>query len=135
MTNQGMPRGNVLFPDIGPIGDWADQAACRDSDLATFFPPAGDRRTYQTAIAICEDCPVRLACLNYAVENRIQYGVWGGLNVDRRRLVAGKVRRTRWPMPAHGASRYRRGCRCAECRDAHRAESVRYRDAAARRTS
>lgn len=133
MTNQGVPRGDVLFPDVGPMGDWADQAACRGSDLATFFPPAGDRRTYLAAVAICQGCPVRLACLDYAVENRIQFGVWGGLNVDRRRKVAGNVRRPRRPMPAHGASRYRRGCHCDECRDAHRAEAVRYRDAAAAR--
>jgi WhiB family redox-sensing transcriptional regulator len=134
MTNQGMARGNVLYPDVGPIGEWADQAACKDSDLATFFPPVGDRRTYLTAVAICADCPVQTACLDYALKNRIQFGVWGGLNIRRRREVAGKVRRRRWPpMPAHGASRYRRGCRCAECRDAHRAESVRYRDAAAAR--
>jgi hypothetical protein len=129
------PRGNVWLPDIGPAGDWADQAACRDSDLATFFPTVGDRRTYLTAIAICGDCPVRQDCLDYAVTNRIKFGVWGGLNEDRRRRLAGNTARRPWPMPAHGASRYRRGCRCIECRDAHRAESVRYRDATKGRAS
>ena len=129
------PRGNVWLPDISPAGDWAEQAACRDSDMATFFPPVGDRRTYLTAIAICADCPVRQACLDYAVTNRIRFGVWGGLNEDRRRRLAGPRRRRPWPMPAHGASRYRRGCRCAECRDGHRAESVRYRDASTGKSS
>lgn len=137
MSSQGVPRGDVLFPDVGPLGDWVDQAACRDSDLATFFPLIGDRRTYLAAVAICQDCPVQAACLDYAITNRIQFGVWGGLNVDRRRRMAGPATGRRpWPMPPHGASRYRRGCRCDECRDAHRAESLRYRDAAAgRRTS
>lgn len=135
MSNQGVPRGDVLFPAIGPLGDWADRAACRDSDLATFFPPVGNRSTYLMAVAICQDCPVRLACLDYAVSNRIQFGVWGGMNEARRRKVAGKGRRSRWPMPAHGASRYRRGCRCDECREAHRTESVRYRDAATARVT
>jgi WhiB family redox-sensing transcriptional regulator len=129
------PRGDILLPDVGPIGDWADQAACRDADLGTFFPPVGDRRTYLTAVAICQECPVRQPCLDYAVKNRIRFGVWGGLNEDRRRRLVGNAPRRRWPMPAHGASRYRRGCRCAECRDAHRAESVRYRDAAKERAS
>jgi hypothetical protein len=129
------PRGDVWLPDISPIGDWADQAACRGSDLATFFPLVGDRRTYLTAVAICADCPVSRDCLDYAVKNRIRFGVWGGLNEDRRRRLAGNTSRRPWPMPAHGASRYRRGCRCTECRDAHRAESVRYRDAARDRAS
>lgn len=133
MTTQGVPRGDVLLPDVGPLGDWADQAACRDSDPATFFPPVGGRRIYLTAVAICRACPVRNACLDYAVTNRIQFGVWGGLDVERRRKLAGQFRRQRRPMPAHGASRYRRGCRCDECRDAHRAEAVRYREAAAAR--
>ena len=132
MSAPGVPRGDVWLPDVDPPGDWVDQAACRGSDLATFFPLVGDRRTYLTAIAICGDCPVSRECLDYAVANRIGYGVWGGMNVDRRRRLVGKFRRPRWPMPAHGASRYRRGCRCDECRDAHRAESVRYRDAAAK---
>ena len=117
---------------VSPAGDWADRAACRDSDMATFFPTVGDQRTYRAAIAICAGCPVRQACLEYALTNRIRYGVWGGLNDDGRRRISGPRGRRAWPMPAHGASRYRRGCRCDECRDAHRAESVRYRDAAAK---
>lgn len=133
MNGQNVPRGDVLFPDVVPAGDWVDQAACRGSNLATFFPPVGARTTYVVAVAICRDCPVRLACLDYAVTNRIQFGVWGGLSVDRRRKLAGKVRRPRWPMPAHGASRYHRGCRCDECREAHRIEAARYRDVAAAR--
>ena len=123
----------VWLPDPEPMGDWVDQAACRDADVVTFFPLVGARTTYVTAVAICRDCPVRLACLDYAVTNRIRFGVWGGLSVDRRRKLAGPGGHVRRPMPAHGASRYHKGCRCGECREAHRVETRRYREAVAER--
>lgn len=130
MSPQGVPGRSIWFPDVAPAGDWVEQAACRDTDLATFYPPVGDRGAYRAAVAICEGCPVRQACLDYAVTNRIKFGVWGGLNEDRRRRLAGKTRRPRRVMPAHGASRYHYGCRCDECRDAHRRQAVMYRAAA-----
>jgi WhiB family transcriptional regulator, redox-sensing transcriptional regulator len=133
MSPRNSPRGDVWYSSIRPAGDWIDQAACRHSNLATFFPAVGDRRAYLNAVAVCEMCPVRRQCLDYAVANRIKFGVWGGLNEDRRRKLR-NPQRARRPMPAHGPGRYRKGCRCDECREAHRIESIRYREAAAVRT-
>jgi Transcription factor WhiB len=31
---------------------------------------------------ICADCPIRLACLGYALRTRATSGVWGGLDAD-----------------------------------------------------
>src|SRR5699024_3804904 len=36
---------------------------------------------------ICFDCPVRLECLVDALDNRIQYGVWGGMTERERRAL------------------------------------------------
>ncbi len=45
--------------------------------------------TEQKAKAICSVCPVRVQCLDFAVEIREPYGIWGGLTeADRRQLVA-----------------------------------------------
>ncbi len=49
----------------------------------TFFDP----RTVKQAKALCATCPVRLPCLTRALEDREQYGVFGGMTeVERARL-------------------------------------------------
>jgi WhiB family redox-sensing transcriptional regulator len=61
--------------------DWYSDAACVGMDPGIFFPewtgPEAARRT-------CSGCPVRSKCLDYAVANRIEHGIWGGLTEDER---------------------------------------------------
>jgi WhiB family redox-sensing transcriptional regulator len=64
---------------------WKAYAACRDLDPSIFFPGRGEPTKH--AKAICAGCPVRKACLNYALENGEKYGVWGGVaEAERRRM-------------------------------------------------
>lgn len=36
---------------------------------------------------LCRTCPVRAECLAYALDERIEYGIWGGLDeVERSRI-------------------------------------------------
>ena len=64
---------------------WRDQAACRGADLGLFFPERGE--SAEPARQICARCPAREPCLDYAVTNRIVYGVWGGLTGRERRTL------------------------------------------------
>lgn len=65
---------------------WAAYAACRTADPDLFFPSEDD--VAPEAIRICRGCPVQEACLDWALEARIRYGVWGGATErDRRRMV------------------------------------------------
>jgi WhiB family redox-sensing transcriptional regulator len=44
------------------------------------------------AKAICETCPVRLACLAFALERNEKFGVWGGLTEKERARLSPAAR-------------------------------------------
>ena len=69
---------------------WRDLAACRDVVTAECDPFFADTAELQAeAIAICETCPVRDACLTFAVRTGQHYGIWGGQPQQIiRRLIA-----------------------------------------------
>lgn len=76
--------------------DWRHRAACRDEDPELFFPigttgPA--LMQVEDAKAVCMSCSVTEACLNWALENGQDAGVWGGMSEDERRAL--KRRRAR----------------------------------------
>ena len=67
-------------------GAMCDGVATADYD--PFFPDSSEAEA--AALAICRVCPVREACLAYAVETRQMFGIWGGKTQrELRRLVAG----------------------------------------------
>ncbi|MDA8186493.1 MAG: WhiB family transcriptional regulator [Acidimicrobiales bacterium] len=66
--------------------DWMSDGKCRDMDPAIFFP--NDGVGVQVAQRICAECAVKALCLEYALVNRIDHGVWGGASErERRRLL------------------------------------------------
>jgi WhiB family redox-sensing transcriptional regulator len=69
---------------------WRDLAACLEIVSADYDPFFADSAELQAeAIAICEACPVRDACLTFAVRTGQQYGIWGGQPQQIiRRLIA-----------------------------------------------
>ena len=68
---------------------WMAQGKCRQLAPATFFP--SDGVGVEVARRICGDCPVKEPCLEYALFNRIEHGVWGGASErERRRISRGR---------------------------------------------
>jgi WhiB family redox-sensing transcriptional regulator len=63
--------------------DWTVHAKCRGMEDA-LFPEASDQKR---AKLVCSGCPVRLECLAEALDNRIEWGVWGGMTERERRLL------------------------------------------------
>jgi WhiB family redox-sensing transcriptional regulator len=71
---------------------WRDEAACRGVDTNVFFPVTDEEA--DEAKAICTDCVVRQACLEYALANRERDGVWGGATERERRRIVRQRRKT-----------------------------------------
>jgi WhiB family redox-sensing transcriptional regulator len=65
---------------------WKQDAACRNLDPNMFFPDRDDAAG--PALAVCATCPVREACLEYALVNRLREGIWGGATERERRRLA-----------------------------------------------
>lgn len=61
---------------------WQIDAACRGVDAELFFPATEEEAL--GAKAVCDTCPVRLACLAFALERNERFGVWGGLTEKER---------------------------------------------------
>ncbi|HUZ10677.1 MAG TPA: WhiB family transcriptional regulator [Acidimicrobiales bacterium] len=58
---------------------------CRDLPPAVFFP--NDGQGVHAAQRICAECAVADACLEYALENRVDHGVWGACSERERRRI------------------------------------------------
>jgi len=66
--------------------DWRDLARCADKPPGIFFP--ADGVGVEIARKICRECPVQDQCLEYALSNHIDHGVWGGASErERRRII------------------------------------------------
>lgn len=70
--------------------NWMAQGLCRFEPPATFFP--SDGVGVEVAKRICATCPVKAECLEYALDNRIDHGVWGGTSERQRRRLLKKRR-------------------------------------------
>ncbi|KAA0233196.1 MAG: WhiB family transcriptional regulator [Actinobacteria bacterium] len=61
------------------------EGKCADRPPSLFFP--SDGVGVEVARRICADCPVKGICLEYALANRIDHGVWGGTSERERRRI------------------------------------------------
>lgn len=55
-----------------------------DPDL---WHPSAGQTVAREALDTCDRCPVRQDCLEWALENRERYGIWGGLSERARRRL------------------------------------------------
>lgn len=84
-------RGDLF--ESGPPGDWTEDASCRGlNGLMDFF--AEEREDWRAAKQVCQNCPVRRECADYALKTRTVHGVWGGLDQRELRFALG--------LDAHG---------------------------------
>ncbi len=63
---------------------WAERGSCRDMDPDTLFVPGAAQHR---AKRVCASCPVRVECLTEALDNRLEFGIWGGMTERERRSL------------------------------------------------
>ena len=71
---------------------WRQKGACRGLDPSIFYPVSEEDAG--EAKAVCAECPVREPCLEWALANREQDGVWGGATERERRRMIRQRRKT-----------------------------------------
>lgn len=80
----------VDLPQLKEWGDgrWRANAYCANSDTEKFFP---HRDGVDAAMIVaqaqlcCASCTVRKECLEFALTNKLKYGIWGGVTPRNRR--------------------------------------------------
>ncbi|BBZ45268.1 WhiB family transcriptional regulator [Mycobacterium parmense] len=77
---------NTAFIAVVPVdrSEWVSRALCRSTDPDRLFVTGKAQRD---ATAICRHCPVAVECLAEALDNRVEFGVWGGMTERRRRAL------------------------------------------------
>ncbi|MFF7359029.1 WhiB family transcriptional regulator [Streptomyces filipinensis] len=82
---------------------WSEDAACRSSDPDELFVGGPHQKR---AKAVCTGCQVRVECLAEALDNGIEFGVWGGMTErERRALLRRKPNVTSWRQVLDDARR------------------------------
>ena len=90
-ARQRIRTGHTLVDDDGlptlrfEPQPWITRAACRDEDPDIFFPGRGESTA--PAEYICHGCPVRIECLEWALDHGEKHGIWGGLSERARRRI------------------------------------------------
>lgn len=88
----GSPRGayevylelSIAHKLVDNDTDWMRNSKCHPDDGITWFPEQGQRHLTIQAKKFCADCPVKQRCLDWALNNEIMYGVWGGRSPKER---------------------------------------------------
>jgi WhiB family redox-sensing transcriptional regulator len=74
--------------------DWTSRARCRSGEPDDLFVQGAAQNRAKT---VCLGCPVRTECLADALDNCVEFGVWGGMTErERRALLRRRPNVTSW---------------------------------------
>jgi WhiB family redox-sensing transcriptional regulator len=69
---------------------WRRYAVCRDTDPDLFFPVGTTGQALvqiDRAKEVCDQCTVKVDCLEFALETNQDSGIWGGTSEEERRKL------------------------------------------------
>lgn len=75
--------------------DVDNQALCQQTDPEIYYPDQAYRKVTQemvnetiVALDLCQACPIQPTCLQFAINNREAFGIWGGTMPHERDKMA-----------------------------------------------
>ncbi|GAA2092432.1 WhiB family transcriptional regulator [Actinomadura alba] len=77
------------------MGDWRKRALCHGDDPELYFPIGNTGPAVlqaEQAKAVCRRCPVRAACLEFALQMKAE-GIYGGTDEEDRRKLRRRLSR------------------------------------------
>ena len=79
------PRLRSTGRAIGlPAWNWRVAARCRTENSEDLFVTGAQQRDVRD---FCFSCPVRTECLAHALDQQVEFGVWGGMTERERRAL------------------------------------------------
>ncbi len=84
MTTTMTHREAVAPSRFSWVEQWALQGSCVDAEPDALFVRGAAQ---QLAKQVCMSCPVIAECLADALDNRTEFGVWGGMTERERRAL------------------------------------------------
>jgi WhiB family redox-sensing transcriptional regulator len=73
---------------MSTLESFMEFAKCKKNKEIDFFPTTTSGS--KIAQSFCQDCPVKMPCLEYALRENILHGVWGGLATNARIAIRRK---------------------------------------------
>ena len=83
-TNIAAAQGKLHSVDYEERIAWVSKALCRATDPDELFVRGAAQRK---AAVICRHCPVMQECGADALDNKVEFGVWGGMTERQRRAL------------------------------------------------
>lgn len=75
---------NPFIPEVEVTPEWVLRALCRAVDPDVLFVSGAAQKK---AALICRNCPVIVECAAEALDNRVEFGIWGGMTERERRAL------------------------------------------------
>ena len=83
-TNIAAAPGAARSVDAEERIGWVSKALCRTTNPDELFVRGAAQRK---AAVICRHCPVMQECGAEALDNKVEFGVWGGMTERQRRAL------------------------------------------------
>lgn len=93
-------KATINIRAINADWDWQSLSACKNMDTSIFFYEDNERGEVKEeriakAKGICNGCSVRQQCLEFALQIKENYGIWGGLTPEERQTIKRRRQRSK----------------------------------------